>query len=369
MWPTTAAGTVTPIDLATSTPGTPITVGSEPDAIAITPDGSTAYVVNGGDNTVTPIDLATRHAEHAIGVGNAPDDVAITPDGKTAEVVNEGDNDVTPIDTTTNTAGATIGANPDPWGIAIVPDQGPEAALSVTPAAQGQATGFGASASVAPSSPIVNYAWNFGDGGTATTSGPTTTHTYATAGVYTASVTETDADGTSTTQVFTGQTALHNGDPEAEVSATFNVGTPAPYTCTLSGFGTTCFPTAVSESPAPPASINGGGTFQTAPAVQRHHPGLGDQPLPGQRGHLAHRGLPVHHRATASTPGVGPSSAVNPNAETASATNLPQSDTLAPSTPFAYATTYNPVTWQTTAVATASRSTWSPGPSAPSSPS
>ena len=115
-------------------------------------------------------------------------------------MVNEGDNTVTPIDTATNTAGTAIAAGNDPWDIAITPDQAPVAALSVTPANSGQATSFDASASVAPSSAITNYAWNFGDGDTANTSGPTTTHTYAHQGVYTATVTETDADGTSPDQ-------------------------------------------------------------------------------------------------------------------------------------------------------------------------
>ena len=160
--------------------------------------------------------------------------------------------------------------------------------------------------------------------------------------------------------MFTGQTALHNGDPEAEVSATFDVGTPAPYTCTLTGFGTTSFPTAVSESPAPPASVNGGGTFQTAPAVQLTIPA-------SVINHFRASGatsLTVASQSIteqAKNAGGGASSAVNPHAETASATNLPKSDTLAPSTPFAYATTYNPVTWQTTAVATAQQVNLVPG--------
>jgi YVTN family beta-propeller protein len=38
--------TVTPIDLATNTPGTPIPVGSGPQEVAITPDDITAYVTN-----------------------------------------------------------------------------------------------------------------------------------------------------------------------------------------------------------------------------------------------------------------------------------------------------------------------------------
>ena len=37
---------MTPIATATNTAGPPITVGIDPDAIAITPDGKTAYVAN-----------------------------------------------------------------------------------------------------------------------------------------------------------------------------------------------------------------------------------------------------------------------------------------------------------------------------------
>ena len=43
------SGTVTPIATATNTAGHPITTGgefSDPDAIAITPDGTPAYVAN-----------------------------------------------------------------------------------------------------------------------------------------------------------------------------------------------------------------------------------------------------------------------------------------------------------------------------------
>src|SRR6202043_2654752 len=104
----------------------------------------------------------------------------------TAEVVNEGNRTVTPIDTATNTAATPLDGGNDPWDVAITPDQAPVAALSVSPANAGQATSFDASASEAPSSAITNYAWNFGDGTTANTSVPTTTHTYAHQGGYTA---------------------------------------------------------------------------------------------------------------------------------------------------------------------------------------
>ncbi len=50
--------TVTPITTATNTPGRPITVGADPGAIAITPDGKTAYVLN--SDSVTPITTAAN---------------------------------------------------------------------------------------------------------------------------------------------------------------------------------------------------------------------------------------------------------------------------------------------------------------------
>jgi YVTN family beta-propeller protein len=117
--------TVTPIDLATGSAGTPIQVGSDPEAIAITPDGKTAYVVlspDNGNGTVTPIDLATGSAGTAIQVGQGPDAIAITPDGKTAYVVNNGSGTVTPIDLATGSAGTAIQVGNQPDAVAFTPD-------------------------------------------------------------------------------------------------------------------------------------------------------------------------------------------------------------------------------------------------------
>ena len=149
---------MTPIATATNTAGPPITVGGGPQAIAITPDGKTAYVTNFDSDTVTPIATATNTAGPPITVGHGPDAIAITPDGKTAYVANgnsgHGDPDrdrhqhrrpadhgreralchrdhpdgktayvanagsgtVTPIATATNTAGPpiTVGSTPSP---------------------------------------------------------------------------------------------------------------------------------------------------------------------------------------------------------------------------------------------------------------
>ncbi|MGD0808922.1 MAG: IPT/TIG domain-containing protein, partial [Acidimicrobiales bacterium] len=116
------AGTVTPIQTATNTAGSPITVGHYPIAIAITPNGSTAYVVNDGGNTVTPVTIATGVASSTIAVGSFPNAIAITPDGSTAYVSNDNSNSVTPINTAANTHGTAIAVGSEPIAIAITPN-------------------------------------------------------------------------------------------------------------------------------------------------------------------------------------------------------------------------------------------------------
>jgi DNA-binding beta-propeller fold protein YncE len=250
-----ATTSVTPINLATKTPGTPITVDGVlgpniPSAIAITPNGTTAYVTQGsglfldGQGDVTPINLATDTAGTPIMLtgspSNLPGSIAITPDGSTAYVsiygcmpppppstsncsVTDSADIVTPINTATNTAETPIAAGAGPNGVAITPDQAPVAHLSVSPALAGQPTSFNASASTVAVGTITTYVWKFGDGSSATTSTPTTTHTYALPGSYTATVTETDSAGTSTTQIFTGQTMSNNGGPSAVAPQNFTV--------------------------------------------------------------------------------------------------------------------------------------------------
>ena len=131
-------GTVRPLYLASGKVGKPIQVGSGPDAIAITPDGKMAYVANGGGanggpqaNSVTPIDLATGATGRPISTVSAatpttveawPRAIAITPDGRTAYVANGLGTSVVPIDLATGTAGAPITVGIDPDAIAITPD-------------------------------------------------------------------------------------------------------------------------------------------------------------------------------------------------------------------------------------------------------
>jgi len=114
---------VTPINLVTGTAGTPFAAGTRDEGgIAITPNGTTAYVVSPSDNTVVPVNTATNTTGTPITVGNDPVSIAIAPNGVTAYVVNDADYTVTPINTATNTAGTPISAGEDAYAIAITPD-------------------------------------------------------------------------------------------------------------------------------------------------------------------------------------------------------------------------------------------------------
>ena len=117
-----SGGTVTPVGLTTHRAGKPIKVGANPQAIAITPDGGTAFVANYGSDSVTPIRTVSRRAGAPIPVGKRPWAVAITPDGRTAYVANYGSDTVTPIDTGTRRAGPPIPVGKQPRAIAITPD-------------------------------------------------------------------------------------------------------------------------------------------------------------------------------------------------------------------------------------------------------
>ena len=287
------AGTVTPITVASNTPGTPISgVGSSPNQIAITPDGKTAYVTDNGSNnvypitlpagtvgspipvggaavrplgiaitpdgtkaytanfgtasnfngtgdTVTPITLSTNTAGTPITVGGGPWSIAVTPDSKTVYVGNSNDSTVTPIDVATDTAGTAITGVGVPRSLAITPDQAPVANFAVTSAAPGHAAVFDASPSTVRFGTIASYKWDFGDGSApVTTSTPTTSHVYANAGSFTATVTETSSAGTSTGgEVYTGQTASRVGSASARTSRSVIISAAAQPAVSVSAHG------------------------------------------------------------------------------------------------------------------------------------
>ncbi|WP_313888625.1 YncE family protein [Mycolicibacterium sp. CBMA 226] len=117
-------GTVSVIDTATNTAGSPISVGNQPEGVVVSPDGTRLYVTNYG-GTVSVIDTATNTV-----IGNPipvdhPYTVAISPDGTRLYVpssVAQG-NTVSVIDTTANAViGGPITVGRVPFGVAVTPD-------------------------------------------------------------------------------------------------------------------------------------------------------------------------------------------------------------------------------------------------------
>jgi sugar lactone lactonase YvrE len=202
---------------------------NDPEGVAISPDGSTAYVTYSPFTTNKGALLAIPVANPSgptttinLGIASAFA-VAITPDGSTAFVTDLTGGNLVPVDLASGTAGTPIplgSKGTNPYAIAIAPDQAPIAHMHVT--ALGNSTmSFDASASTVATGTIASYAWNFGDGTTETTTTPIVTHIYTnTAAGQVATVTETDSTGTSTGEVFTGQTASRGGSPQATASAT-----------------------------------------------------------------------------------------------------------------------------------------------------
>ena len=119
--PPSGPGTIIPLATATNTPGTPIRTSQGPDAIAFTPDGKTAYVTDGTSGTVIPISPATNAPGPPIHVGGHPAAIAVTPGGQTAYVADGTSGTVIPISTATNTPGKPIRIGGPLGGISVTP--------------------------------------------------------------------------------------------------------------------------------------------------------------------------------------------------------------------------------------------------------
>jgi YVTN family beta-propeller protein len=119
---TTCVNTLSVLDVTTNELITTIPVGSRPSGVAITPDGSRAYVTNELEATVSVVDIATNAMIETISVGILPRDVAITPDGSRAYIANAGSDTLSVIDTATNQVINIIPGLADPVQVAITPN-------------------------------------------------------------------------------------------------------------------------------------------------------------------------------------------------------------------------------------------------------
>jgi YVTN family beta-propeller protein len=125
------ASAVSVIDTASNKVAATIPVGQDPNGVAITPDGTRAYVANQRDGTASVIDTAHNKVVATIRVGAGPAGVAIPSDGTNpsmhnapprqplAYVTNFVDNTVSVINTASNKVVATIRVGAGPFAVAF----------------------------------------------------------------------------------------------------------------------------------------------------------------------------------------------------------------------------------------------------------
>jgi DNA-binding beta-propeller fold protein YncE len=226
----------------TLSPKSPATVptGDVPYTVVVSRDAKSVYVVSHSGDSVSQYDvgaggLLTAKSPPSVPAGLLAN--GFLDAGSTAFVANEGNDATTYGDISQYTVGptgalsaatpSTIGADNSPEGIAIGPEAGPKAALSESTAAAGSPSSFDGSASTGTAAPIARYAWNFGDGSRISTTSPTTTHVYSSAGSYTVTLTVTDSLGCSAAYVYTGRMTACFADAAASASQVITVATPS----------------------------------------------------------------------------------------------------------------------------------------------
>lgn len=234
-WAIGSGGTLTPV------PGGPVKLESMPHGVAVTPDSRRLYLPTAGGNTVDGFQIGDDGTLTPLPgspyprPGGLPGRTVLSPDAKHLFVIDVAEGltssdpalvhtyNVNPDGSITSTGQASTGVNfADGPSSAITPNQGPVAALAVQ-SAQGRTQTFTAQDSTDSDGSVARYDWDFGDGQTASTTTPQTSHTYGQAGNYTATVTVTDDEGCSTHQVFNGQLVNCNGGPQARKSVPVTV--------------------------------------------------------------------------------------------------------------------------------------------------
>jgi YVTN family beta-propeller protein len=103
-------------------------VKSRPDAVAIAPNGLTAYVVDGANKLVYPITISSgaRGAGIAVGAQGDPGAIVVTPNGEKAYVANYSSHNVSVITVSSKTVTATVtigaGETGQPIALAVTPN-------------------------------------------------------------------------------------------------------------------------------------------------------------------------------------------------------------------------------------------------------
>jgi YVTN family beta-propeller protein len=114
------AGTVSVIE-GTAVVAT-IPVGNRPRGIAVSADGTRAYVALGRDDAVGVIDIAARKVIDKIPVGSDPEQVALSPDGRTVYVSNEALDSATAVAVDGHAMKFRVAVGKEPEGVSVSPN-------------------------------------------------------------------------------------------------------------------------------------------------------------------------------------------------------------------------------------------------------
>lgn len=221
-----AGNEVAVIDTALGQVVREIPIGAAVSSLAVSPDGRRLYVSSAADKNVSVVETATNKVVGMpIALTVEPEEIAITPDGLTAYVADG--SAVTPINLATDKPGTAITA-PGVFRLVVAPDQSPTASFTSPGVLAGVPALFEGSASTDPDGAVAAWNWNFGDGSTA--SGVSALHTYKFPGTYEVSLNVVDNEGCGEEEVFTGRTAYCSGNPLAKATHPVEVKT-APIVC------------------------------------------------------------------------------------------------------------------------------------------
>lgn len=113
--------TVSVVNLSSASAQPPVTTGSLPAGLAVTPNGQDVLVANKGDDTLSEIDVNTGSVVHQVTVGLEPDAVAVAPNGTLALVANFGAGTVTPVSLPSFRVGRPVAVGRQPTAIAVSP--------------------------------------------------------------------------------------------------------------------------------------------------------------------------------------------------------------------------------------------------------
>jgi hypothetical protein len=208
--------------------------GTEPVGIAVAPNGAAVYVAakEGSSGRAIGFTIAAggllAPGGAAAVAGSPLRYLTATPDGKSLFATG-GDGQLFDLGN-----GATIAAKPFPTidlqaslGVVVSPNQPPVASFAAAASGvAGSPVGFDASGTTDSDGTVARYDWDFGDGTTLVDGGPTPQHVYTGPGSYTVVLVVTDNEGASTTTVFTGGTALGNGEPVAQTAQVIQIAPP-----------------------------------------------------------------------------------------------------------------------------------------------